>query len=158
MNTKTFAIAIAALIAGTAAVSSVQASPSIKTLDTVQVRPDADQLAQQTWERASSIPTLAAVQVRPSAEQIADRDGITIAMPAAASITTLAAVEVRPSLEQKVALAAELQAEHYTVALTNAATAFANNVIINLPVVQVRPSQADLQALAMETAAVLIRP
>lgn len=157
MNTKTFAIAIAALIAGTAAVSSVQASP-IQTLGTVQVRPDIDQLAQQARERASTIPTLAAVQVRPSARQISDRDGTAPAMTAVAPITTLAAVEVRPSLEQRVALAAELQAERYTVALTNAATAFANNVIVNLPVVHVRPSQADLQALAMETAAVLVRP
>ena len=49
MNAKTIAIAIA-LIAGTAVVSSVQASESIKTLATVQVRPAADQLAQQAWE------------------------------------------------------------------------------------------------------------
>ena len=58
MNTKTIAIAIA-LIAGTAVVSSVQASESIKTLATVRVRPAADQLAQQAWEQASGIPTLA---------------------------------------------------------------------------------------------------
>ena len=157
MNTKILAIAIA-LIAGTAVVSPVQAAPSISTLQTVQVRPDAEQLAQQAWERSSRIPTLAAVQVRPSADQLAEINGQAIAASAAMPVTTLAAVEVRPSLEQKVALAAELQAERYTVALPNAATAFANNVIVNLPVVHVRPTQADLQALALETASVLVRP
>ena len=44
MNAKTIAIAIA-LIAGTAVVSSVQASESIQTLATVQVRPTAEQRA-----------------------------------------------------------------------------------------------------------------
>ncbi|MDH1245349.1 hypothetical protein B9Y88_22805 [Stenotrophomonas maltophilia] len=126
MNAKTIAIAIA-LIAGTAVVSSVQASESIKTLATVQVRPAADQLAQQAWEQASGIPTLATV-------------------------------EVRPSLEQRVALAAELEAQRYAVTLAAAATSVANQVIVNLPALQVRPSAADLQALATETAQVLLRP
>ncbi|WP_333628625.1 hypothetical protein [Stenotrophomonas cyclobalanopsidis] len=132
MNTKTIAIAIA-LIAGTAVVSSVQASESIKTLSTVQVRPAADQLA--------------------------ERDGF-IAAPVAAAlpITTLAAVEVRPSLEQRVALAAELEAQRYAATLAAAATSVANQVITNLPALQVRPSSADLQALATETAQVLLRP
>ncbi len=103
MNAKTIAIAIA-LIAGTAVVSSVQASESIKTLSTVQVRPAADQLAQQAWEQASGIPTLATVEVRPSADQLAERSGYVAAPVAAAMpITTLASVEVRPSLEQRVA-------------------------------------------------------
>ena len=106
MNAKTIAIAIA-LIAGTAVVSSVQASESIKTLSTVQVRPAVDQLVQQAWEQASGIRTLATVEVRPSSDQLAERDGF-IATPVAAAlpITTLASVEVRPSLEQRVALAA----------------------------------------------------
>ncbi len=158
MNAKTIAIAIA-LIAGTAVVSSVQASESITTLDTVQVRPAADQLAQQAWEQASGIPTLAAVQVRPSADQLAERDSF-IAAPVAAAlpITTLAAVEVRPSLEQRIALAAELEAERYAATLAAAATSVANQVITNLPTLQVRPSAADLQALASETAQVLLRP
>ena len=157
MNTKILAIAIS-LIAGTAFVSPVQAAPSIATLQAVQVRPDTAQLAQQAWERSSTIPTLAAVQVRPSADQLGEQNVVVLAAAVAAPITTLAAVEVRPSLEQKVALAAELQAERYTVALATAASAFANNVIVNLPVVQVRPSQSELQALAMETAMVLVRP
>ncbi|ECH9271861.1 hypothetical protein AAP84_26050, partial [Salmonella enterica subsp. enterica] len=92
MNAKTIAIAIA-LIAGTAVVSSVQASESIKTLSTVQVRPAADQLAQQAWEQASGIPTLATVEVRPSADQLAERNGYVAAPVAAAMpITTLASV------------------------------------------------------------------
>ena len=82
MNAKTIAIAIA-LIAGTAVVSSVQASESIQTLATVQVRPAADQLAQQAWEQASGIPTLATVEVRPSADQLAERSGY-VAAPVAA--------------------------------------------------------------------------
>ncbi|SSM89763.1 Uncharacterised protein [Acinetobacter baumannii] len=161
MNAKTIAIAIA-LIAGTAVVSSVQASESIKTLSTVQVRPAADQLAQQAqqaWEQASGIPTLATVEVRPSADQLAERSGYVAAPVAAAMpITTLASVEVRPSLEQRVALAAELEAQRYAATLAAAATSVANQVIVNLPALQVRPSAADLQALATETAQVLLRP
>jgi hypothetical protein len=126
MNAKTIAIAIA-LIAGTAVVSSVQASESIKTLSTVQVRPAADQLAQQAWEQASGIPTLATVEVRPSADQLAERSGYVAAPVAAAMpITTLASVEVRPSLEQRVALAAELEAQRYAATLAAAATSVAN--------------------------------
>ncbi|KAF1013429.1 MAG: hypothetical protein GAK31_03578 [Stenotrophomonas maltophilia] len=155
MNAKTIAIAIA-LIAGTAVVSSVQAS-SITTLFTVQVRPDAEQLAQQAWERDSGIPTLAAVQVRPSAEQLAERDGVAALAPAL-PMATLAAVEVRPSLEQRVALAAEQEAQRYAATLAAAATSVAQQVITNLPTLQVRPSAADLQALATETAQVLLRP
>jgi len=157
MNTKTFALAIA-LIAGSAFVSPVQAA-SITTLDTVQVRPDAEQLAQQAWEARSGIPTLATVEVRPSAEQLAGLQAApVVAQTAPMAITTLAAVEVRPSLEQRVALAAELEAKHYATLFTAAATAVANEVIVNLPTLQVRPSASDLQALANETAKVIIRP
>ena len=149
MNAKTIAIAIA-LIAGTAVVSSVQASESIKTLSTVQVRPAADQLVQQAWEQASGIRTLATVEVRPSADQLSERDGF-IAAPVAAAlpITTLASVEVRPSLEQRVALAAEQEAQRYAATLAAAATSVANQVIVNLPALQVRPSPNDLQAFAV---------
>lgn len=158
MNAKTIAIAIA-LIAGTAVVSSVQASESIKTLSTVQVRPAIDQLAQQAWEQTSGIPTLAAVQVRPSAEQLAEGASIAAAPVAAAlPVTTLASIEVRPSLEQRVALAAELEAQRYAATLAAAATSVANQVITNLPALQVRPSSAQLQAFAAETAQVLLRP
>jgi len=155
MNTKTIAIAIA-LIAGTAVVSPVQAAPSITTLQTVQVRPAADQLAQQAWEQASSIPTLAAVQVRPDAALLAERAAPLA--PATLPVTTLAAVQVRPSLEQRFALAAEQEAQRYASQFTAAASAVASTVIVNLPVMQVRPSAADLQALAVDTASVLVRP
>ncbi|GAE61956.1 hypothetical protein XPN_3862 [Xanthomonas arboricola pv. pruni MAFF 301427] len=71
MKTQTLRIALsAALFAGTALAGFAQAA-SLTTLDTVQVRPSADQIAQQALERSSDIPTLAAVQVRPSAEQLA---------------------------------------------------------------------------------------
>ena len=70
MNAKSLALAIA-LVASTGFVSSVQAS-DIVTLETVQVRPSADQLAQAQHEASSNIPTLAAVQVRPTVGQIVE--------------------------------------------------------------------------------------
>jgi len=150
MNTKTLAIAIA-LAAGSAFASSVQAAPAIVTLDTVQVRPSADQIAQAEVERTSSIPTLAVVEVRPTAGLIAEYRA---ELTATRRVTTLAAVEVRPTAEQRQALAAEQRNDRgYVATFTAAATAVANEVIINLPTLQVRPSPADLQALALETAA-----
>ena len=70
MNAKSLALAIA-LVASTGFVSSVQAS-DIVTLETVQVRPSADQLVQAQHEASSNIPTLAAVQVRPTVGQIVE--------------------------------------------------------------------------------------
>ncbi len=152
MNTKTLAIAIAiAFAAGSAFASSVQAAPAIVTLDTVQVRPSADQIAQAEVERTSTIPTLAVVEVRPTAGLIAEYRA---ELAANRRVTTLAAVEVRPTAEQRQALAAEQTNDRgYVATFTAAATAVANEVIINLPTLQVRPSAADLQALALETAA-----
>ncbi|MET4615215.1 hypothetical protein ABIA71_000777 [Stenotrophomonas sp. 2619] len=155
MNTKTLAIAIA-LAAGSAFASNVQAA-TITTLDTVQVRPSADQIAQAAVERTSAIPTLALVEVRPTAGLIADYRA---ELAGSRHVTTLAAVQVRPTAEQYQALASE-QVTHrdYVATLTAAATAVARDVIVNLPALQVRPSSADLQALALETAAqVLVRP
>lgn len=150
MNTKTLAIAIA-FAAGSAFASSVQAAPAIVTLDTVQVRPSADQIAQAEVERTSDIPTLAVVEVRPTAGLIAEYRA---ELAANRRVTTLAAVEVRPTAEQRQALAAEQTNDRgYVATFTAAATAVANEVIINLPTLQVRPSAADLQALALETAA-----
>jgi len=103
MNTKTLAIAIA-FAAGSAFASSVQAAPAIVTLDTVQVRPSADQIAQAEVERTSDIPTLAVVEVRPTAGLIAEYRA---ELAANRRVTTLAAVEVRPTAEQRQALAAE---------------------------------------------------
>ena len=87
------------------------------------------------------------MEVRPSADQLAERNGYVAAPVAAAMpITTLASVEVRPSTEQRVALAAELEAQRYAATPAAAATNVANSVIVNLPALQVRPSAADLQA------------
>ncbi|MGH8037740.1 MAG: hypothetical protein ACREPC_00960 [Stenotrophomonas sp.] len=156
MNTKTIAIAIA-LAAGTAFVSNVHAASTITTLDTVQVRPSADQIAQANVERTSSIPTLALVEVRPTAGQIAEYRN---ELADSRRVTTLAAVEVRPTAEQRDALAAEQNDRRtdYMGALASAAGTLARDVIINLPTLQVRPSPNDLQALALETASVLVRP
>ena len=70
MTTKTLRIALAAALIAGASFANAHAA-SFTTLDTVQVRPAADQIAQQTLERSSGIRTLTAVQVRPSTEQLA---------------------------------------------------------------------------------------
>ena len=155
MNTKTIAIAIA-LAAGSAFVSNVHAASAITTLETVQVRPSADQLAQAEWERNSAIPTLALVEVRPTAGQIAEYRQ---ELADSRRVTTLAAVEVRPTAEQREALAAEQDSRRdYMGTFAAAATAVASEVIINLPALQVRPSPNDLQAFAVDAASVLVRP
>ncbi|WP_371184076.1 hypothetical protein [Xanthomonas sacchari] len=115
----------------TAAIAALFAAPSfaaaqITTLETVQVRPSADQIAQRNVEQTSGIATLAAVQVRPSAEQIAQRDA-----EQSSGITTLAAVQVRPSAEQ--------------VAERNYAQA-AGQHVVTLATVQVRPD-ADMGSM-----------
>lgn len=147
MNTKTLAIAIA-LAAGSAFVSNVHAASALTTLETVQVRPSADQIAQADVERTSAIPTLAVVEVRPGAGQIADYRN---ELADTRRVTTLAAVEVRPTAEQREALAAEQndRSTDYMGALATAAGTIARDVIINLPTLQVRPSPNDLQAFAL---------
>ncbi|MCC4592109.1 hypothetical protein LL974_13270 [Xanthomonas campestris pv. cannae] len=115
----------------TTAIAALFAAPSfaaaqITTLETVQVRPSADQIAQRNVEQTSSIATLAAVQVRPSAEQIAQRDA-----ELSSGITTLATVQVRPSAEQ--------------VAERNYAQA-AGQHVVTLATVQVRPD-ADMGSM-----------
>lgn len=118
MNVKSLAFAIA-LIAGTGFVSTVQAD-DIVTLETVQVRPSADQLVQAQREATSSIPTLAAVQVRPTvgqivelmAEQAASQlAAITPISSVANWAVSLPAVNVRPDVQQVRARAAQLAAE-----------------------------------------------
>lgn len=123
MKTASFALtfAIAALLAAPAI-----AAPTITTLDSVQVRPSAEQIAQRSFERNSGIATLAAVQVRPSAEQLAQRDA-----ELSSRIATLAAVQVRPSAEQ----IAQRDTEQAT-----------NQRVVTLAAVQVRPS-ADTQSV-----------
>ena len=71
MNAQFFAIALA-LSAGTAFAPTAQAAAPL-TLETVQVRPAPDQIAQQQHEADSRIHTLSAIQVRPSVGQIVER-------------------------------------------------------------------------------------
>lgn len=152
MNTKSLSAALLIAIAASATLFSAQAS-DIATLDTVQVRPSAEQIAQRDAEAASGIRTLATVTVRPSAEQVAQSNA---EQAMQRKVVTLAAVTVRPSLEQ----IAERDQDNAT------ATAFASNrarftdeavtmaanligaAIVTLPTVQVRPSASDLAALA----------
>lgn len=139
------ALTLAAAIA--AASFGAQAS-SIRTLDTVQVRPSTAQIAQHEHELASDIPTLAAVQVRPSAEQLAQYEA---ELAASQRIVTLATVNVRPSAEQlaerdgtRVATASDAH-DHTLMA---AAAALLGTTIITLPVLHVSPGASDLKALA----------
>ncbi|MCC8629129.1 hypothetical protein [Xanthomonas vesicatoria] len=147
MNTQTLRIALsAALLAGTTFAGFAQAA-SLTTLDTVQVRPAADQIAQQTLERSSDIRTLAAVQVRPSAEQLAEQTG--------PQVVTLAAVQVRPSAEQRAELVVRSGAATAQSASGQAAAAIGalmGQVMVNLPVPQLQPSPAELEALVSAAA------
>ncbi|APP76107.1 hypothetical protein BJD12_13730 [Xanthomonas vesicatoria ATCC 35937] len=147
MNTQTLRIALsAALLAGTTFAGFAQAA-SLATLDTVQVRPAADQIAQQTLERSSDIRTLAAVQVRPSAEQLAEQAG--------PRVVTLAAVQVRPSAEQRAELVVRSGAATARSASGQAAAAIGalmGQVMVNLPVPQLQPSPAELEALVSAAA------
>lgn len=119
MKTQTLRIALStALFAGTALAGFAQAA-SLTTLDTVQVCPSADQIAQQALERSSDISTLAAVQVRPSADQRADL------------VTRNAAASAQSTSGQAAAAIGALMGE----------------VIVNLPVPQLQPSPVELEAL-----------
>ncbi|PPT98760.1 hypothetical protein [Xanthomonas arboricola] len=146
MTTQTLRIALsAALIAGTALAGFAQAA-SLTTLDTVQVRPSADQIAQQALERSSDIRTLATVQVRPSAEQLA----ALAVEQAGPRIPTLAAVQVRPSADQRADLVtrnAAASAQSSSGQAAAAIGALMGQVIVNLPVPQLQPSPVELEAL-----------
>ncbi|MCL1499779.1 hypothetical protein [Xanthomonas nasturtii] len=146
MKTQTLRIALsAALFAGASLAGFAQAA-SLTTLDTVQVRPAADQIAQQTLERSGDIRTLSAVQVRPSAEQLA----ALAAEQAGPRIVTLAAVQVRPSAEQRADRVVRNSAASTQTATGQAATAIGalmGQVIVNLPAPQMQPSPVELEAL-----------
>ncbi|NIK40672.1 hypothetical protein FHY12_002997 [Xanthomonas arboricola] len=146
MKTQTLRIALsAALLAGTTLAGFAQAN-SLTTLDTVQVRPSADQLAQQTLEHTSAIRTLAAVQVRPSADQLA----ALAAEQAGPRVVTLAAVQVRPSADQRAALVTRSTAATAQSTSGQAAAAIGalmGQVIVNLPVPQLQPAPVELEAL-----------
>ncbi|MBN6150638.1 hypothetical protein JR065_09825 [Xanthomonas sp. AmX2] len=136
MKTASFALTFA--IAAAFAAPSFAAN-AVTTLETVQVRPSADQLAQRDAELASGIPTLASVQVRPSAEQIAQLNAET-AM--GQRVVTLAAVQVRPSAAQ----AAEAQA---AFVIGTAVSGALNNAMLQL--------QPSLQGLGQNLATQLVR-
>ncbi|AXQ10944.1 hypothetical protein [Xanthomonas oryzae] len=119
MKTQTLRIALSAALFAGATLAGLAQAASLTTLEPVQVRPAADQIAQQTLERNSDIRTLTAVQVRPSAEQRADL----VVRSAAASAQT-----------------ASSQA-------AGAIGALMGQVIVNLPAPKLQPSPAELEAL-----------
>ena len=132
MNTKSIVIALA-IAAGTSFAGSAQAT-DIVTLETMQVRPSAEQLAQAEHERSSAIPTLSLVQVRPSVGQIVELAAEQAAMQLVASsamgigasvgqwVVSLPAITVRPDAQQVQALAAQAAAKLAGDAIGHAAT------------------------------------
>ncbi|KRG46907.1 hypothetical protein ARC20_04360 [Stenotrophomonas panacihumi] len=146
MNTKSLSVALA-LAAGSVFGSMSAQAATINTLDAVQVRPSAEQIAQREHELNSDIPTLAAVQVRPTVGQILE---LQAEQAAAQRVVTLASVEVRPSAEQR----AELDNAATPVASADATSAsiaaLLGQVIVNLPVPHLQPSPSQLEALLGE--------
>ncbi|HYG07553.1 MAG TPA: hypothetical protein VD865_14255 [Stenotrophomonas sp.] len=145
MNTKSLSVAIALAAGSVFGSMSAQAS-TLTTLDTVQVRPSNEQLAQREHELNSDIPTLSSVQVRPTVGQILE---LQAEQAAAQRVVTLASVQVRPSAEQL----AELDRAATPVASANAGNAaetvvaLLGQVIVNLPVPHLQPSPVQLEAL-----------
>lgn len=147
MNTKSLSVAIA-LAAGSVFGSMSAHAASITNLDTVQVRPSADQIAQQQFELSSDIPTLAAVQVRPTVGQILEQRAEQAAQQ---RVVTLAAVEVRPSADQR----AELDDNATAVAsadtdATSAISTLIGQVVVNLPVPHLHSAPVNLEALVRQ--------
>lgn len=148
MNIQSLSAAIA-IAAGSVLASMTAHATPITTLDTVQVRPSAEQIAQREHERTSPIPTLPAVQVRPSAGQIAEYNA---ELAARTRVVTLAAVEVRPSAEQRAEqLAGNEEGASASPGLaaeaSAAVAALVGQVVVHLPVPQLQPSPSDLKAL-----------
>ncbi|PPU78475.1 MULTISPECIES: hypothetical protein [Xanthomonas] len=145
MNAQTLRLALSAALIAAASLSGAAQASNLTTLDAVQVRPSADQVTQQTLERASTIRTLAAVQVRPSTEQLA-----ALATEAAGPrVVTLAAVQVRPSAGQRAESIGYRTATTQVTAGRAAATigALVGEAIVKLPVPQLQPSPVELEAL-----------
>ena len=130
MNTTSIVIALA-IAAGTSFAGSAQAT-DIVTLETMQVRPSAEQLAQAEHERSSAIPTMSLVQVRPSVGQIVELAAEQAAMQLVASsamgigasvgqwVVSLPAITVRPDAQQVQALAAQTAAQFASEAIDKA--------------------------------------
>lgn len=157
MNTQSLSVALAAALAAGALFSSAASArtPAITDLPAMQVRPDADQLAQLRHEAASDIPTLPGITVRPDAELLRR-----IAAERAMSerIVTLATVQVRPSAEQRAELAAlSGQAMVAPTAVAREPVAQAEGMarvlrtaeaIIGLPAIDLRPVLGDLKTVS----------
>ncbi|HEY0334382.1 MAG TPA: hypothetical protein VGC74_11830 [Stenotrophomonas sp.] len=141
MNTKSLSVALA-LAAGSVFGSMTANAAAITSLETVQARPSAEQLAQRDYELTSSIPTLAAVQVRPTVAQIVEQQGN---QPSADRAFTLASVQVRPSAEQRAELTGHRSASASDRATTVAAVI--GQVIVYLPVPTLQPGPSQLEAL-----------
>lgn len=147
MNTKSLSIAIAIAVGSVFSLPTAHAADTIVTLDTVLVRPSADQLAQRERELNSDIPTLATVEVRPSAEQRAELEA---ERSATSHIVTLAAVEVRPSPEQWAevlgadALAAENAGYGYFSEARNAIVTLLGQTMVQLPLPRLQPEVGEL--------------
>ncbi|MGV8959824.1 MAG: hypothetical protein ACOH1V_05495 [Stenotrophomonas sp.] len=153
MNAQSFAIALS-LAAGTALASTAQAAAPL-TLETVQVRPASDQIAQQQHEADSGIHTLSAIQVRPSVGQIVERNA---ELSASRPVVTLAAIEVRPSQDQRATLAADsASGSGYAIGSAAVATAL-GQWVISLPLMHVHPGALDLQSLAISITSELVKP
>ncbi len=146
MNTQSLSLAIA-LAAGSVFGSMSAHAATINTLDAVQVRPSADQIAQREHELNSDIPTLAAVQVRPTVGQILE---LQADQAAAQRVVTLASVEVRPSAEQRAELTREAPPGATADAASDTLTALLGQVIVSLPVPHLQPSPSQLEALLGE--------
>ncbi len=146
MNTQSLSLAIA-LAAGSVFGSMSAHAATINTLDAVQVRPSADQIAQREHELNSDIPTLAAVQVRPTVGQILE---LQADQAAAQRVVTLASVEVRPSAEQRAELTREAAPVATAEAASDSLTALLGQVIVSLPVPHLQPSPSQLEALLGE--------
>ena len=146
MNAKTLALAFAL----GASFSAMAQSADIVTLETVQVRPSADQIAQAQYEAASGIPTLATVEVRPGPELLAT----------APAIVTLAAVEVRPDAELYAALAAEQAAEQqqYRASVMAAVGQQLSQWADSLPLPQMSGLGLELGNNVLDAAASLVTP
>ncbi len=149
MNTRSFSALFIA--AGTLLTCMTAQASSIPTLDTLQVRPSIEQVAQQDYERNSAIPTLEAVQVCPSAEQLAEAQ-------AQRRIVDLATVEVRPSADQmSERLTPHSDDSAYSAQASAAISALIGQVIVHLPIPQLHPSPDELEAVIGQLAKAAVR-
>ncbi|GAE55300.1 hypothetical protein XPR_1935, partial [Xanthomonas arboricola pv. pruni MAFF 301420] len=120
---------------------------SLTTLDTVQVRPSADQIAQAGAGAQQRHP----YPGRRAGASVGRAAGCALAAEQAGPrILTLAAVQVRPSADQRADLVtrnAAASAQSTSGQAAAAIGALMGQVIVNLPVPQLQPSPVELEAL-----------